>query len=207
MQKRNYAIVGMIILLSACLLGCTTIMKANSRLEQKNYRGAIELYREYLTQNPGDFRVRNKLGFACFKASMLDNAAEEFESALRMKPGDPFSTLYLGVTYLKQKELSKAMTIWENYKDKQRPLVEKEIGRQLALLRAEREKDTPFGKADQLSATDGSKISAPKQLVIQMDESIRKAEAAWREAEEAAMTVTDGGSDGDGEGGGGSGGG
>lgn len=200
MWKRNYAIVGIIILLSACFLGCTATMKADTRLEQKNYRGAIELYREYLTQNPGDFRVRSKLGFACFKAGILDNAAAEFESALRMKPGDPFPTLYLGVTCLKQKKLSQAMAIWENYKDSERPLVEKEIRRQLALLRAARDKDRAFKKAEQISTPDGSKKSAAQQLAIQMDESARKVEDAWEEAKSTAMTVEDDGGDGDGGG-------
>lgn len=200
MQKRNCAIVGIIIFLSVCLLGCTAAMKADSRLGQKNYRDAIELYREYLTQNPSDFRVRSKLGFAYFKAGMLDNAAAEFESGLRMKPDDPFPTVYLGVTYLKQKKLSQAMTIWKNYKDSEKPLVEKEIGRQLALLRAARDKDRAFKKAEQISTPDGSKKSAAQQLAIQMDESVRKVEIVWEEAKSAATAVEDGG--GDGEGGG-----
>ena len=203
MWKRNYAIAGIIILLSAGLLSCTAAMKADVRLGQKNYRGAIELYGEYLTQNPGDFRVRSKLGFACFKASMLDSAAAEFESALRMKPGDPFPTLYLGVTYLKQKKLSQAMAIWENYKDRERPLVEKEIRRQLALLRAARDKDRAFKKAGHISTPDSSKESAAQQFAIQMDESVRKVEAVWEKANSAATAVEDGGGDGDGDGGGG----
>lgn len=200
MQKRNYAIVGIIILLSVCLLGCTAAMKADTRLEQKNYRGAIELYSEDLTQNPGDFRVRSKLGFAYFRAGMLDNAAAEFESALRMKPGDPFPTLYLGVTCLKQKKLSQAMAIWKNYKDSERPLVEKEIRRQLTLLRAASDKDRAFKKAGQISAPDSSKENAAQQLAIQMDDSIRKVEAAWEEAISAAIPVEDDGGDGDGDG-------
>ncbi len=203
MWKRNCAIMGIIILLSACLPGCTSTMKADTRLEQKNYRGAIELYREYLTQNPGDFSVRSKLGFACLKAGMLDNAAEELESALKTNPGDPFPDLYLGVTYLKQKELKKAMSVWENYKDKERPLVEREIGRQLALLRAARDKDKPFGKAEQISTSDGSRKSAAQQLAIQIDESIGKVEAVWEKANSAAMAVEEGGGDGNGGGGGG----
>ncbi len=200
MQKRNYAIVGIIILLLACLPGCTATMRADTRLEQKNYRSAIELYSEDLTQNPGDFRVRSKLGFAYFKAGMLDNAAAEFESALRMKPGYPFPTLYLGVTCLKQKKLSQAMAIWKNYKDSKRPLVEKEIRRQLTLLRTARDKDRAFKKAGQISAPNSSKKNAAQQLAIQMDESIRKIEAAWEKAKSAAPTVEDNGGDGDGDG-------
>jgi len=200
MQKRNYVIVGIIILLSICLPGCTTTMKADTRLEQKNYRGAIELYREYLTQNPSDFRVRSKLGFAYFKAGMLDNAAAEFESALRMKPGDPFPTLYLGATRLKQKRLSQAIAIWKNYKDSERPLVEKEIGRQLTLLRVARDKDRAFKKAGQISTPDSSKESAAQQLTIQMDASIRKVEAAWEKAKSAAPAMEGDGGDGDGDG-------
>ena len=200
MWKRNYAIVEIIILLSACLLGCTVAMKADIRLEHKNYRGAIELYNEYLTQNPGDFRVRSKLGLAYFRAGMLDNAAAEFESALRIKPGDPFPTLYLGVTYLKQKKLIHAMAIWENYKDSERPLVEKELRRQLTLLRAASDKDRAFKKAGQLSTPDSLKENAVQQLATQMDESIRKVEAAWEETNSAVMPVEDEGGDGDGGG-------
>ena len=201
MQKRKYAIVGIVILLLACLTGCTTTMKANTRLEQKNYKSAIELYREYLTQNTGDFRARSKLGFAYFKAGMLDNAAAEFESALRMKPGDPFPTLYLGATRLKQKKLSQVMTIWKDYKDSERPLVEKEIRQQLTLLSSARDKDRAFKKDGQISTPDSSKKNTAQQLAIQMDESIRKVEAAWEKAKSTAMTVeNEGGGDGGGDG-------
>lgn len=201
----RYRVMGIVILLLTCIMGCTAAMKADMRLEQKNYRGAIELYKEYLAQNPGDFRVRSKLGLAYLRAGMPDNATAEFESALRTNPDDPFPTLYLGMTYLKQKRLDEAITTWETYKDKERPLVEKEVGRQLELLRAERDKETPFGKADQFSATNGSLIAAAKQRAMQMDKSIREIETAWEEAERAAMAVADGGGDGDGGNGGGGG--
>jgi len=119
---------------------------------------------------------------------MLDNAIEEFQSALRTTPGDPFSILYLGATYLKQKKLPQAITVWEKYKDSERPQVEEEIGRQLALLRTA------------ARVTDSSE-STTQSIARQMDQSVEKAEAAWYDAEMTALSGA--GSSGGGGGGGG----
>jgi hypothetical protein len=72
----------------------------------------------------------------------------------------------------------------------------------LALLRTAWDKDRAFRKAEQIATPDSSKESVAQQLVIQMDESIGKAEAAWEEAQSAAMTMVDGEGDGEGSGGG-----
>lgn len=193
MRKINYGIVGIIISLLAFLVGCTATMKADRLLEQKNYTGAIELYKQNAIKNPGDFNARSKLGFAYFKAGMLDNAVDEFNSTLKMEPGDPFSTLYLGATYLKRKQLPQAIAIWERYKDSERPEVEKEIGRQVALLLA-------------ASRATGSSESTTQKIVRQMDSSVEKAEAAWYDAEMSAINQAFGGGGGNGGGGGGGGG-
>ncbi len=202
MQKK-YRVMGFVILLLTCMMGCTAAMKADMRMNQNDYGAAIELYTEHLAQNPGDLRARSRLGLAYLKAGMTDKAASEFESVFGSEPADPFSTLYLGITYLRQKRLDEAITTWEKFRDSERPLVEEEVERQLALLRAVRDKETPFGKADQFSATDDSLIAAAKQRTLQMDESIKKVEAAWEEAEQAALTPGEGQGDGDGGGGGG----
>ncbi|MDD5723252.1 MAG: tetratricopeptide repeat protein [Syntrophales bacterium] len=185
MRKKNYWIIGIIIPLLALFSGCSTFIKADTLLARKDYRGAIELYKEHLVQHPGDSNAKSNLGFAYFKAGMLDNAAEEFQSSLKITPGDPFSTLYLGATYLKQKKLTQAITVWEKYKDSERSQVEKEIERQLALLRTAS------------SVTESGKFTA-QEIAEQMEQSIAKAEAAWYDAEFRALTE-----DQDSEGGGG----
>jgi TolB-like protein len=65
----------------------------------------------------------------------LKEAAAEFTSTLKKEPGDPFAVYYLGLTYLNMGDYEKAIDIWMGYKNKDKPQIEEEIGRQLTLIR------------------------------------------------------------------------
>ena len=195
-MSKQIWIVGIMISLMAFSLGCSAFMKADILMIQDDYRGAIELYQQYLVHHPDDFDAIRNLGFAYFKAGMSDRAVEAFRASLEITPSDPFTILYLGATYLGQKKLSQATEVWEQFEDSGRPQVENEIERQLVLLRA-------------ASRAIGSTSDAKASLVGQMEQATLQVEAAWQKAEVEAATEGGGNrnADGDGDGGGGSGGG
>ena len=204
MTRKNYAIWVVLFLGLFWITGCSISMKANTKLSKGDYKRAITLYKEHLSQNPDDVQARSKLGFSNLKAGRLDEAASEFESTLKAKPGYPFSVLYLGLVYLRQEKLDKAIITWLDYKNKEKPLVEEEIKRQLTiLLTAHKQREdrkplakegrdrTPVSSAPRLKNMKGVSI---QKLVKQIEGSINKAEADQKEADELVeITEGDGG--------------
>jgi tetratricopeptide (TPR) repeat protein len=110
-------------------------MKAEIAARNGKYGEAIPLYQEHLTKNPRDIEVRTKLGFAYLKTGQLAEAITEFNEVLEAHPGDPLAILYLGQAHLNKEDFSDAINTWQQYSDRERPLVEEEIKRSLTLLR------------------------------------------------------------------------
>ena len=108
------------------------------KAEQKIDAGkddAIPVYEGYIGENPDSVKMRNKQGVWYLKTGRLNEAISEFKTTLKNKPGDPFATYYLGLAYLNKEDFGKAIMVWEGYRNKNKPLIEEEIGRQLTLLR------------------------------------------------------------------------
>ncbi|MBI9083818.1 MAG: tetratricopeptide repeat protein [Desulfobacterales bacterium] len=110
-------------------------LKAEYKFARSQYGEAIPLFEAYLKGNPGDYSARGRLGIAYLKAGKNEKAAETLERVIRDNPGDADATLYLGVSYVNMKAFGKALTVWEQYSDPNRPLVEAEIRRQVTLLK------------------------------------------------------------------------
>ncbi len=108
--------------------------KAGIMLSQKKYEEAIPIYKDFIAKHPDVVDARSRLGFAYLKLGRLDEAITQFETALKMEPGDPYSVLYMGIAYLNKNDFGKAMEIWQGYRNTEQPLVENEIKRQLTLL-------------------------------------------------------------------------
>jgi tetratricopeptide (TPR) repeat protein len=136
MKKVKLFLCVVLCLSMSLLVGCGgfELMKAEQQLGREQYEEAIHLYEEYLAEHPDSVRARCKLGFAYLKTGRLDPAVSEFERVLATEPGEPYATLYLGMTYLNRGELGKTIEIWQQYRDKRNPLVEKEIRRLLTLV-------------------------------------------------------------------------
>jgi tetratricopeptide (TPR) repeat protein len=123
-----------IIFIGVLSLTCCTLMKAEIKMSQRNYKKAIPLYEEYLAQKPDSPYVKAKLGFAYLKTGQLDKSIAELQQALKIKPGDPYSILYLGMAYLNKEKFDKAIETWQLYRNKDQPLVEEEIRRLSTLV-------------------------------------------------------------------------
>ena len=134
MHLKFLSFLGICALLLSLLTGCTAYMAGNSNLGKENYEAAISNYIEALSKNPKHWQARQRLGFAYLKTGQFDKAVREFETSLVEKPGEPFATFYLGLTWLNKGENLRAIEAWRTYKNEENPLVEEEINRQLMVL-------------------------------------------------------------------------
>ena len=98
MHLKFLSFLGICALLLSLLTGCTAYMAGNSNLGKENYEAAISNYIEALSKNPKHWQARQRLGFAYLKTGQFDKAVRELETSLVEKPGEPFSTFYLGLT-------------------------------------------------------------------------------------------------------------
>ena len=134
MHLKFLSFMGICVLLLSLLTGCTAYMAGNSNLGKENYEAAISNYIEVLSKNPQHWQARQRLGFAYLKTGQFDQAVRELETSLVEKPGEPFATFYLGLTWLNKGENLRAIQAWRTYKNEENPLVEEEINRQLMVL-------------------------------------------------------------------------
>lgn len=136
MSKRKQVFLVILSLGMMFVVGCSFMQfnKAGVLLTQEKYEEAIPLYKDFITKNPDFVDARSRLGFAYLKTGRLDEAITQFETALKMEPGNPYSVLYMGLAYLNKEEFGKAIEIWQGYRNSEQPLVEDEIKRQLTLL-------------------------------------------------------------------------
>ena len=84
------------------------LRKANSALNQKNYRGAVYQLKEALVLTNGNPDVWNLLGFAYRKQGKLDLAWDAYERALTLDPDHIDANEYLGELYLMQGQVDLA---------------------------------------------------------------------------------------------------
>ena len=124
-------------------------------LERNNYEAAIESFQQELKKNPNNWRARQRLGFAYMKTGQNDKAISELQyvlgqepaditalsyapkdidRGLGQQPGDPFSTYYLGLAYVHNGHRSEAIETLKSYRNKQEPIVEAQIKKQLTLI-------------------------------------------------------------------------
>ena len=122
-----------IILLSGC--GGVAVSEKAGQKTEAGKDDAIPVYEGYIGENSDSVRSRSKLGVWYLKTGRLNEAIAEFETTLKNEPGEPFSTYYLGLAYLNKGDYEKAIEVWQGYRNKDKPHIEEEIGRQLTLLR------------------------------------------------------------------------
>lgn len=134
MLKKENIILRFLCLGIFLFFSCGGLKKDYIETEAEKYEEAIPLYEEYLVKNPSSSQVRKKLGFVYFKTGRLDEAITEFRTVLKEEPGEHYSVLYLGLTYLKKEEFGKAIKILQGYRNKEQPLVEEKVKHQLTLL-------------------------------------------------------------------------
>jgi len=126
--------VGMVVLVTFGLCGCSAYMAGNLELSQQKYDAAISDFQEALAKDPDHWQARRQLGYAYIKAGQYDKAIEELTKVLQQRPGDPDATYYLGLAQLKNEQLPKATQAWKTYKNTEKPLVAEAIRRQVTVV-------------------------------------------------------------------------
>jgi cytochrome c-type biogenesis protein CcmH/NrfG len=86
----------------------------NTRFDQKNFSGAIDLYAKALAVRPDDVNLRTDLGTALFYANRFDDAIAEFKRALEIRPNHTQAMFNIGVALVHGKnDLTGALQYWE----------------------------------------------------------------------------------------------
>lgn len=118
------------------LFGCAPGHKgADRQMAMGNYHEAIPLLQEYLEGNHDAIRSRNILAYSLLRVGRYEDAITEFNTVLADRANDQYAMLYLGLAYFYNLDTRKTISIWQNYKGGNKPLVAMEVKRQLTLLK------------------------------------------------------------------------
>lgn len=117
------------------LTGCSPLITGDMKLQMGDYTGAITDLTNYLETHPDSFQGKYLLGRTYLEAGETEKAVSMLEAALDLKPGDPEGTIYLGLAYVAQQNYDKAIATLEQFQDKDRPIVETAVKKQLTLLK------------------------------------------------------------------------
>lgn len=137
MQRSNSVLIFCVIgVFYLGLWGCGTmdLLKADLKMHSGDYQEAITILQAYLVDNPDSVWGRTQLGKANLKLENLDLAIDSFLQVQQIQPGEPRSTLFLGLAYIGKEQYEKAIATWESYKSEE-SIITAEITKQLTLLK------------------------------------------------------------------------
>ncbi len=189
-RKLEKKFTGLCLICLMLVTGCTA-MRAELSLNQGKYDQAAALFQEIILKSPDNLRARSRLGFAYLKVNRIDKAIEEFKTVLKAEPGEPYSTLYLGLAYINRGDYSNALRTWEGYKDKDMPVVEAQIRRlrtMVMMVYSQQEAKHALANEKTLGAAalDNSTIAVTYFRDLSSDQSLKPFQKAL-----AAMVTTD----------------
>lgn len=101
--------------------------------EKEDWAEAVAHLRPYIKGNQEDVENRQLLGYALYRLDQRPQARVEFERVLKLRPGDKFAALYLGLVLLKMDKQEKAVKAWKEYMEPE-DAIQKELQTQLAKL-------------------------------------------------------------------------
>lgn len=114
------------------LTSCASISKryeADKAFNSKDYALASQKYEE-LAQDLKDWKLQIRLGYSYLKTGAYDKSINAFNQATSYSTyAEPWTTFYNGLAYLNKGERAKAIETWENFQDKNRLSLEREVGK------------------------------------------------------------------------------
>jgi tetratricopeptide (TPR) repeat protein len=86
---------------------------AKELYESKNYKAALELYQQFLQNNPDNFLVLKDIGLTQQKLGEYDKALESFQKYLEKRPNDSRVLYEIGQVYIIKNQMDKALEYFE----------------------------------------------------------------------------------------------
>ncbi len=161
-RKFCYILTGFLLIF---ISGCSPMMKAEMKFALGKYEEVIPMYQQQLEANPDAVLPRSRLGVALLKTDRIEEAITQFEKVLVKEPGDPYTILHLGLAYLKQRSYDKAIQTWQTYRNKEMPIVENEIKRQITIVSMVRAQDEAI-KALEAEKKIGAESIRPNTVAV-----------------------------------------
>ncbi|MDY7033303.1 MAG: tetratricopeptide repeat protein [Thermodesulfobacteriota bacterium] len=117
------------------VFACSGIHQRDVPTSHGHHNETISGLKEELTRAPGSVTIRNRLGLAYLKTGRYAEAADEFTRVLEMDPDNALAVFRLGLVFINNDEMNKAIDLWQGYSNRYQPHVEKEICQHLTLLK------------------------------------------------------------------------
>jgi len=142
-MKRTHLFIATTLFCFAFIVSCASMkmkMEADKAFKSGDFKTAIIQYRNCLTHGDS-WKTRIHLGYSLIQDGQVDEAIDMLSEMLEEKNQRPWALYYLGVAYLKKGDRQKAVNMWEQYKNKYKPKVERmlatEIKKQRLLIKIE----------------------------------------------------------------------
>ncbi|MDY6905402.1 MAG: tetratricopeptide repeat protein [Thermodesulfobacteriota bacterium] len=117
------------------LTGCSPLLIGDMKFQMGDYPAATTALTTYLETHPDSFQGHYMLGRTYLETGDTEKALSMLQKALQLKPGDPEATIYLGLVYVAQDNYEMAIATLEKFNDKDRPVVESAVKKQITLLK------------------------------------------------------------------------
>ncbi|RQD63084.1 MAG: hypothetical protein D5R98_05165 [Desulfonatronovibrio sp. MSAO_Bac4] len=109
------------------------VFEADRLLKDKKYEEAAKAFEACLENEPSHEEALRKLGYCHLKLSDTGAAREVWKRVMNMRPSDPFSVLYTGLSHAMDGNSADAVAAWKKYFNIKQPHIQREINLILAL--------------------------------------------------------------------------
>ncbi len=108
--RRFLPILGLCLILSSALAGCTSAVRGSMALNRGDYQQALSLYNEALAKNPDSLHLRQRIALTYFTMRDYAKAEQCYRDILNRWPGEPETVFYLGLSRIGKGETRDALT-------------------------------------------------------------------------------------------------
>jgi tetratricopeptide (TPR) repeat protein len=117
MQKNDSLKIGVALLIAGLLCGCgnPSLRSGRALLRKNQYAEAITRLEAAERENPKHWLIKRELGIAYHRNRQSEKAVEKLRQALKLRPTNGRSLLYLGLSYEQQEMYAEALSVYRIY--------------------------------------------------------------------------------------------
>jgi len=117
MKTVNRRQIGVVLLLCGLLLGCgnSGLRSGRSLLKKNQYAEAIARLETAERAYAGNWLIKRELGIAYYRHQQIEKAVEKLRQAIKLRPTNGRSLLYLGLSYEQQGMYADAVSVYRIY--------------------------------------------------------------------------------------------